>query len=92
MITEINIYTNRNYALDGNSFIARGIHINELREKINEIIREINGLDQYDIFEEGEQQWRIGSRNGKYVRDKTLTATGFAGTEGVDWENTLEDL
>lgn len=26
-------------------------------------------------------------RDGYYVVDKTLTATGFAGTEGVDWEN-----
>ena len=64
---------------------------NELREKINELVRVVNGPPQYMVFEEGEQQWRIGVRGGKYVRDKTLTTTGFAGTEDVDWENTLED-
>jgi len=32
-------------------------------------------------------KFRDGVRNGKYVIDKELTVTGFAGTENVDWEN-----
>ena len=34
--------------------------------------------------------YRDGVRDGKFVVDKALTATGFDGTEGVDWENIQE--
>lgn len=30
---------------------------------------------------------RIGVRSGDLVFDKTITATGFAGSEDTDWEN-----
>lgn len=32
-------------------------------------------------------EFRDGVRNGEFVVDKALTATGFSGTEGVDWVN-----
>ena len=34
--------------------------------------------------------YRDGVRDGKFVVDKALTATGFDGTEDVDWENITE--
>jgi hypothetical protein len=43
---------------------------------------------QYRIFtDENGLQWRQGIRDGYIVLDVALTATGFAGTENVDWEN-----
>lgn len=44
-------------------------------------------MKQYEYLREGAQQWRLGVRNGAFVRDKTLTATGFSGIEDTDWEN-----
>jgi hypothetical protein len=38
-------------------------------------------------YTDGIDTYRDGVRDGAYVIDKALTATGFAGTEGVDWEN-----
>jgi hypothetical protein len=55
---------------------------------INLEVSESAALVQYlPYFEDGTAQGRIGMRNGQYVRDKTLTPTGFSGTEGVDWYN-----
>ena len=34
--------------------------------------------------------YRDGVRDGKFVVDKALTATGFDGIEGIDWENISE--
>ena len=31
--------------------------------------------------------FRIGVRANQLMQDKELTATGFAGVEGTDWEN-----
>ena len=45
----------------------------------------------YRTWKENGQGWREGIRDSNFVRDKTLTATGFDGTEDIDWENTLED-
>lgn len=42
---------------------------------------------QYIYYTDGTYYWRKGVRDSKYVIDKTLTVTGFNGTEGVDWEN-----
>lgn len=42
---------------------------------------------QYQIYTDGTTTYRDGVRDGKYVIDKALTATGFSGTEGIDWEN-----
>ncbi len=42
---------------------------------------------QYVTYTDGSAKYRDGVRDGKYVIDKALTATGFAGTENIDWEN-----
>ena len=42
---------------------------------------------QYRMFTDGTTTFRQGIRNGAFVLDKTLTATGFDGTEDADWEN-----
>ena len=43
---------------------------------------------EYRIFEdENGLQWRQGIRDGYIVLDVALTATGFSGTEDLDWEN-----
>lgn len=47
----------------------------------------IGGDQQYIYYTDGTYYWRKGVRNSEYVIDKTLTATGFNGSEGIDWEN-----
>lgn len=42
---------------------------------------------QYVLYTDGTTLFRDGVRDGAFVTDKALTATGFAGTEGVDWIN-----
>jgi hypothetical protein len=44
-------------------------------------------MAQYVEYSDGVDTYRDGVRGGAYVIDKELTATGFAGTEDVDWEN-----
>jgi hypothetical protein len=44
-------------------------------------------LGQYVIFTDGISTWRKGVRFEAFVLDKTLTPTGFTGTEGLDWIN-----
>ena len=49
------------------------------------------GLPQFKVYGEGSQLWRIGVRNGNYIRDEALTVTGFFGTENIDWINRYEE-
>jgi len=49
------------------------------------------GLPQYKVYGQGFDLWRIGVRNGNFIRDQALTATGFFGTEDVDWINRYEE-
>jgi len=46
---------------------------------------------QYRYWSYEGQGWREGIRAGNFVRDKTLTATGWDGVENTDWENILEE-
>ena len=48
-------------------------------------------MEQYYLVTDNVVIYRFGCRNLAYVVDRTLTATGFSGTEDVDWEN-LKDL
>jgi len=41
---------------------------------------------QYKTFTDGVDTLRIGVRNGMLVKDKALTALGFAGVKNTDWE------
>lgn len=43
--------------------------------------------EQYLPFTDGTTNIRVGVRATKFVVDKTLTATGFAGVEDTDWAN-----
>lgn len=43
-------------------------------------------MSQYKYYTDGTVQYRDGVRNGQFVLDKALTATGFTGTENIDWE------
>lgn len=45
------------------------------------------GETQYRLFVDDSITYRIGVRGNSWVKDRTLTATGFAGTENIDWEN-----
>lgn len=48
-------------------------------------------VPQYLYYDDGGAvTWRKGVRNGNFVLDKTLDATGFAGVEDVNWENVKE--
>ena len=49
-------------------------------------------MGQYSIYIEPiiGASYRDGVRDETYVIDKALTPTGFAGTEGIDWENIYE--
>lgn len=62
--------------------------INELQSKVDDL--ELHEDDQYNIFDDDTTQVRIGVRATKFVVDRTLTATGFAGEEDTDWENIQE--
>jgi len=62
--------------------------INELQQKVEDL--ETHEDDQYNIFDDGVTKVRTGVRATKYVVDRTLTATGFAGEEDTDWENLQE--
>lgn len=42
---------------------------------------------QYTITTDGSGYIRQGLRGGYFVIDRTLTGTGFAGSENTDWEN-----
>jgi hypothetical protein len=44
-------------------------------------------MAQYVEYTDGIDTYRDGVRDGAFVRDKALTVTAFAGTEGLDWEN-----
>ena len=44
----------------------------------------------YVEYSDGVDTFRDGSRDSGYVIDKELTATGFDGVEGVDWEEIEE--
>jgi len=46
-------------------------------------------MEQYTIYEEPltGSLWRDGVRDSKWVIDKAISPTAFAGTENVDWEN-----
>ena len=41
-------------------------------------------MAQYGIYTDTVDTFRDGVRDGAYVIDKTLTPTGFAGSESVD--------
>lgn len=64
-------------------------------EEITDLQDKVDGLetredDQYNIFDDGTTKVRTGVRETKFVVDRTLTATGFAGVEDTDWENIQE--
>jgi len=64
--------------------------ISNLRRVLNDMFTELYagaGTAQYRTYSDGTTTFRTGVRDTYYVIDKTLTATGFSGTEGVDWEN-----
>lgn len=46
-------------------------------------------MEQYTVYTEPNTGavWRDGTRGLLYVIDRAITATGFAGVEGTDWEN-----
>jgi hypothetical protein len=44
-------------------------------------------IPQYFVYGSGGTYGRIGIRGGATVRDQTITALGFAGVQGVDWDN-----
>ncbi len=49
------------------------------------------GLPQFKIYGDGSGLWRKGVRDGSFIRDQALTATGFFGTENIDWINRYEE-
>jgi len=47
-------------------------------------------MEQYYLCTDGTVIFRFGVRSDAYVVDRTLTVTGFSGTEDIDWENLKE--
>jgi hypothetical protein len=39
----------------------------------------------YTTYSDGTATYREGIRNGRWIVDKVLTSTGFAGVENTDW-------
>lgn len=54
---------------------------------LQEYVPSPEGETQYRLFVDSSITYRIGVRGNAWVKDRTLTATGFAGIENVDWEN-----
>lgn len=54
---------------------------------LQEYVPSPEGETQYRLFVDDSITYRIGARGNAWVKDRTLTATGFAGIEGIDWEN-----
>lgn len=42
---------------------------------------------EYRYWNADDCYWRAGVRSCQFVIDRTLTATGFDGTEDIDWTN-----
>jgi len=64
--------------------------INDLYEMILELqgyVPSPEGETQYRLFVDDSITYRIGVRGNSWVKDRTLNATGFSGTENIDWEN-----
>ena len=49
------------------------------------------GLPQFKVYGVSGDLWRIGVRDGSFVRDQALTAVGFFGIENTDWTNRYEE-
>lgn len=47
-------------------------------------------MAQYIEYTDGTDTYRDGVRDGAYVIDVELTATGFDGEEDTDWKNLEE--
>lgn len=47
-------------------------------------------MDQYRVYTDNISTFRTGVRNGAFVVDIEITATGFAGTINVDWRNIVQ--
>jgi len=45
---------------------------------------------QYIYYTDGIAYYRKGVRDYSFIIDKTLTPTGFSGSENTDWENIYE--
>lgn len=54
---------------------------------LQEYVPSPEGEIQYRLFVDDSITYRIGVRGNAWVRDRTLTTTGFVGIENVDWEN-----
>lgn len=48
---------------------------------------EVIEIPDYIVLDGDTVTWRIGPRVADMYFDKTLTATGFAGTENIDWKS-----
>lgn len=56
-------------------------------DKTNDNFDEIyNAAVEPTYFYFASGNFRIGERGGSLWVDQTITATGFAGTQGVDWD------
>lgn len=71
-------------SIEANITISKGITVNVYVGE--EIYR-----NRYFIYDDGTNQVRRGVRGGYDVYDVALTATGFDGTEGIDWKNKEKD-
>ena len=59
------------------------------------LVRDVSDIplpepEEYVIFTDGVTEWRKGVRLEKFVLDRAITPTGFAGAENTDWINVKE--
>jgi hypothetical protein len=87
-IQEIKRYTNRLYEYidEHDTFTARGLQINEIREKLNEVIDWINNAQLEVRYSDGTTDYRHIVVSGNFQLHKKLTDLGWDGTPGVDYE------
>jgi hypothetical protein len=83
------------FALDTNTYVSAG---GAYHDGFSDFVAgehydlSVTGTTQYIHLAAGGFIVRLGVRGNYFVRDRELTATGFAGSENTDWENNYSEL
>ena len=77
----------------GSAHDGSGANIHNAIADLNVMLEELYSLaetphpDQYIHFEGTTASFRMGERSGEMCLDQTITALGWDGIFGVDWDN-----
>jgi hypothetical protein len=76
----------------GNAHDGAGANLHNAINELNDMLEELYALADNPHpssihFEGLTASFRLEERSGEMCLDQTITATGWSGTEGVDWDN-----